>query len=142
MIYRCNVPGCDFSAFNEKALELHKKEKHKVATPPSPQNQNQIKEDTAISLGTSGVPDIKQPENPQETPSKKPQTPHPGFNFLIDLKGKKVSVEGINGKTVTGVLKRFNQYELNLDTEDGNRTLFKHALFMIWEHKKEEVEVN
>ncbi len=143
MIYNCTAIGCNFSAFNEKALALHKKEKHReIPTPPS---QEQIveekastlkKEDPVVSLETAVV----QGEKQKETRGDNPQNNKQSYNFMLDLKGKRVTAEGINGKKVTGLLKMFNQYELNIDTEDGNRTLFKHSLFMIWEQKKEEAE--
>ncbi len=137
VIFNCKAPGCDFSAFNEKALELHKKEKHRVASMATQKKEEVTPLGTPGTAGTAGITQNEklQGEKPQETHTNKPHNNKPGLNFLIDLKGKNVGVEGKNGKKITGVLKRYNQYELLLETDTGLRTLFKHALFMIYELK-------
>ncbi len=125
MIYICKEPGCVFSSFNEKALELHKQEKHRTAT-ITPQK----KEEPVVT----GVPD---PTSVQPETEKKKNL---GLNFMLELKGKKVTIEGNNGKVVTGTLKKYNSYELKIETETGLRTMFKHSLFMIWETDKHQPE--
>ncbi len=114
MIYKCKQ--CEFTSFNEKALEMHKEEKHKVLSKPK-------KEET--------LPETKSEKILTEQPTS--ENVKIGLNFMLGLKGKKVSIEGINGRVVTGILKKFNDYELNIETESGIKTIFKHSLFMIWE---------
>lgn len=116
MIYKCNQCA-EFTAFNEKAVEQHKKEKHnkEISTPP---------------------PIVEQPLQISDQIPAKPEHVQPKvnkLNFMLNLKGKQVTAEGNNGKLVTGILKKFNDYELNIETDSGMRTVFKHSLFMIYE---------
>lgn len=85
MIYQCNQ-GDDFSAINEKAHELHKKEKHRVATPPPPKNQKKEGE-PQISLGNAGRARRKTAQKSTGTHIKETTDTAPRLEFPDGFKG-------------------------------------------------------
>lgn len=106
MIYQCNQ--CEFTSFNEKALQQHIKEKHIVKVDPV----------------VDPVPVVDKPE-------KKENKSHGAgeyTNFYIELKGKPVTCEFVNGKVISGTLAALNQYEIKIKTKEEMVIVFKHSL--------------
>jgi sRNA-binding regulator protein Hfq len=49
--------------------------------------------------------------------------------FIPKLKDKKVTIRLISGgQPITGIIKRYNPYELRLQTAKGKLVLFKHTI--------------
>ncbi len=63
----------------------------------------------------------------------KPTTQRESFNFLLPLKGKQIAIKLIDGDTLTGILKRFNDYELLVEIKGSDHVVLKHAIVRLWE---------
>jgi RNA chaperone Hfq len=66
-------------------------------------------------------------ENPTTT-----TTTNQGPQFIPKLKGKKVTIRLVSGgQPVTGIVERYNPYEILLHTAKGKLLVFKHAVATI-----------
>jgi sRNA-binding regulator protein Hfq len=81
--------------------------------------------------------DSDSPGSDRMTEEEKPTTTKPAPwhlspQFIPKLKGKKVSIRLVSGgQPITGILERYNHYEIRIQTVKGPILVFKHAIATI-----------
>ncbi|MCJ7617450.1 MAG: RNA chaperone Hfq [Desulfobacterales bacterium] len=125
MMYQCKQ--CEFSSFNDKALQQHIKEKH-TPKPEVPKVVPPIIPAQPIPAQPAQQIEKPNPDKVEKKDFKKEKKPYVEYNFYMDLKGKLVTCEFINGKTISGIFVGFNQWEIKIKTKNGDVIVYKHAL--------------
>lgn len=108
-VYKCEYEGCDFISYNRRAYEEHLKEHKKK--------------------------EKKEEEKKSEKKSEKKKKKKELLDTVISggWRGRRVTVQLMNGTTFTGEITLVTKYEIALRTEkNADVVIFKHAISHVY----------